>query len=136
MKRLGSLLLALLIVGLSLGGAMGCATGATPARKGYTTISDVTAAATAVMKAFNERYQAGLQTEADRTKVLAGWAEFQSLMHAAEAVAKDPNRTADPLALANDAIANLVFLINSLKTNAEMPPPTLWWLSLPEGAFA
>ena len=137
MKRLGSLFLALLIVGLSLGGAIGCASGATPARKGYTTISDVTAAATAAMKVFNDRYQNGLQTEADRTKVLAGWAEFQSLMHAAEAVAKDPNRTADPLALANDAVTNLVLLINSVSTKSEMKsPPMFWWLSLSEGAVA
>jgi hypothetical protein len=113
MKRI---VLALLVV------LVGCATTATPQRKAYATISDAVAGATAAMGVFNDRYQQGLQTEADRTKVLAGWKEFQSLVHAAEAIAKDPNRTSDPVALVSDGVANLVALIASLKT----PSAALW----------
>lgn len=121
------LMLAVLVTGLSLG----CASGATPARKTYTTISDTVAAGTAAMKVFNERYQAGLQTEADRTKVLAGWASFQSTIHFAEALAKDPNRVSDPVALASDAVAQLLNLIATLKAT-----PSSWLILRFAGGFA
>lgn len=103
---------------------VGCASNATPQRKAYTTIDDTVAAAMAGMKAFNERYQAGLQTEEDRTKVLAGWASFQSSIRFAEALAKDPNRASDPVALATDAVAQLLNLIATLKAK---PSALLFW---------
>ena len=123
-----------LVVGLLL--AFGCASGSTPTRKAYTSISDAVAGVDAAMGAFNDRYQAGLQTEADRTKVLAAYAEFQSLVHAAEAIAKDPNRTSDPVALVSDAAINLAALITSLKatpTSSLWLPPIFYW-PLPGGA--
>ena len=107
--------------------AVGCATHATTARKGFTTISDATAGATAAMKAFNERYQAGLQTEADRTLALQAWATFQTSARAAEAIAKDPNRTADPVAVASDAAAQLIAFIATLaQKKSELPLPFFW----------
>lgn len=109
---------------------MGCATNATPARKAYVSIADTVAAGTAAMQAFNERYQNGLQTEADRTKVLAGWEAFRAQVHFAEALAKDPNRVSDPVSLASDAVAQLLSLIATLKGTPQSGlylPPWAYW---------
>jgi hypothetical protein len=114
-----------IVIGLIF--ALGCATNATTARKGFTTISDATAGATAAMKAFNDRYQAGLQTEADRTLALGAWVAFQGLAHSAEVIAKDPNRTADPVAVASDAAAQLIAFIATLtQKKSELPLPFFW----------
>jgi hypothetical protein len=106
MKQTLALVLAILIVG--------CASNATPMRKIYVTISDATAGATAAMGAFNDRYQNGLQTEADRTKVLAYWADFQATAHAAETLAKDITQQASALTIASDAASKLIALIAAL----------------------
>lgn len=119
---------------LALALALGCASGSTPMRKGYTTISDATAGAKAAMGAFNDRYQAGLQTEADRTLALQAWATFQAAVHVAETIAKDPNRTADPMAVASDAAAKLItFLAALLPKKTEIP---LRWIFEPPLRFA
>jgi hypothetical protein len=98
-------------------------------RKAYTTISDATAAATAVMQAFNERYQAGNQTEADRTLALQAWSAFQATAHVAELIAKDPNRTADPLAVISDAVAKLTTTVAAIvPKKSEMSVP--FWMRL------
>lgn len=125
--------IALLVVVASL---VGCATTATPQRKAYTSIDDTVAAAKAAMQVFNERYQNGLQTEEDRTKVLAAWASFQSTIRFAETLAKDPNRTSDPVAVATDAVGQLLNLIATLKgkpTSGLWLPPIFYW---PAGGFA
>jgi hypothetical protein len=109
--------LALLLATVAL---LGCASGATPMRKTYTTLSDVATAATQAMKAFNDRYQNGLQTEEDRTKVLAGWKLFQDSMHVAESLAKIPGHESNPILVGSDALASLLELIATLKA----PPST------------
>ncbi|MDD5304992.1 MAG: hypothetical protein PHS14_17985, partial [Elusimicrobia bacterium] len=61
-------LVAALVLGLSLGGAIGvplvlttgCASTATPARKSFTAIADAAEAVKTGMQVFNQRYQAGL----------------------------------------------------------------------------
>lgn len=113
-KRLPSALGIAVILALCLPFMFGCASTATPARKVFTTISDATAGATAAMDAFNDRYQAGLQTEADRTKALAYWADFQTAAHVAGLIAKDPARTADPVAVMSDAATRLIQLLAQL----------------------
>ena len=106
---------------------MGCATGATPARKAFVSISDADAAVKAAMGAFNDRYQAGLQTEADRTKVLTGYAVYQTTANAAVTLAKDVTQQANALTVATDAANAVLALIAQL-----IPVKTsgLWFLEV------
>ena len=128
MKKLGPLALVALVFGLSLGGATftsGCASGATPARKAYTTIDDAVTAVQAAMSAFNSRYQSGLQTEADRTKVLGYYADFQTTAALASKLAQDVTQQANALQIASDAAAKILQLIGQLVPST--PPKTTWF---------
>jgi hypothetical protein len=98
---------------LAIALALGCATGSTPARKAYTTLSDVDAAAKATMGVFNTQYQAGQRTEAQRTQVLAAYAKYQKAALLALTVAQDVTQSASALKIANDAVAPLLDLIAS-----------------------
>jgi hypothetical protein len=119
MKRaLRSIALALalvLVAPVAVIATTGCATGATVQRKAFVTLSDVAEGARTGMLAFNSRYQAGLQTEAQRVQVLAAYAKYQKSMLLAESVAKDITQNANALQIANDAVAPLLDLIASLQ---------------------
>lgn len=111
--------LALVVVLLAL--SAGCASTATPARKAYTTLSDVDAAAKATMGVFNTQYQAGQRTEGQRTQVLAAYAKYQKAALLAMTVAQDVTQSANALKIANDAIAPLLDLIASFTPKGATP---------------
>jgi hypothetical protein len=116
-----SFVVALLVV-LSMAACFyGCATTATPARKAYTTLSDVDAAAKATMGVFNTQYQAGQRTEDQRTQVLAAYAKYQKAALLALTVAQDVTQSANALKIANDAIAPLLDLIASFTPKGATP---------------
>ena|ERR1035437_326639 len=102
-----------LVVLIALALSAGCAHLATPARKAYTTLSDVDAAAKATMGVFNTQYQAGQRTEDQRTQVLAAYAKYQKAALLALTVAQDVTQSANALKIANDAVNPLLDLIGS-----------------------
>lgn len=112
-KRLPSALGIAVILALCLPFMLSCATNATPKRAAYTTISDVDAGVKAAMGAFNDRYQAGLQTEGQRTQVLAAYVIYQKAAHVAVSVGQDLGQPANGLQIANDAAGPLLNLIAS-----------------------
>jgi hypothetical protein len=117
--RRGAVGAALLVVLLAI--SAGCASTATPARKAYTTLSDVDAAAKATMGVFNTQYQAGQRTEDQRTQVLAAYAKYQKAALLAATVAQDVTQSASALKIANDAIAPLLDLIASFVPKGATP---------------
>lgn len=108
-------------IALVLAILIGCASGATPARKTYTAIADVESAVLTAMNVFNARYQAGQQTEADRTKALQLYADWQVVGQTAEAMAQQASTQASAL---TTATAGLSALLNGL-TGLGVPPVAL-----------
>ena len=106
---------------------MGCAS-STPARIAYNTIDGAVDGAQAAMKAFNERYQAGLQTEEDRTRALAAYADFQTTARLARQLATDITQKASAITVASDATAALLDLLAKL-----LPKKTAYY---PSGQLA
>ena len=119
--RLPSAIGVAVLLAVTLAYANGCKTTATPARKAYTTISDAVSGAQAAMGAFNDRYQSGLQTEADRTKALAYYADFQALARTAVTLSKDVTQQANALQIASDAAGNLLALLAQLLPASAVP---------------
>jgi hypothetical protein len=103
----------LLVVLFTLAAIVGCA-GMSPQRVAYNTLDDVAVAVNQGMQAFNERYQAGLQTEAQRTQVLAAYATYQKGMAVAISVSKDATQKQNAVTIATDAAAPLLELIAQL----------------------
>jgi hypothetical protein len=107
----------------------GCASGSTPARVAYNSIDGAVSGAQAAMSAFNERYQAGLQTEADRTKALTYYADFQATARLAATLAKDITQQQTALTIASDAAAKLIQLLAQVlpkKAALDVPAPLFW----------
>jgi len=92
----------------------GCATNATAARKGFTTLSNAAEAVKTAMLVFNDRYKAGQQTEEQRTSVLKAYAIYQ---HAALQASVDfeAGNKLNALQMINDAALPLLDLIASFK---------------------
>jgi rhamnose utilization protein RhaD (predicted bifunctional aldolase and dehydrogenase) len=119
--RLPSALGIAVLLAVSLAYANGCKSTATPARKAYTTISDAVSAAQQAMLAFNDRYQSGLATEAQRTKALGYYADFQAVARTAVTLSKDVTQQANALQIASDAASNLLALLAQLLPTAAAP---------------
>jgi len=109
------------LLAVSLAYANACSSTATPARKAYTTIDDAVTAAQQAMKGFNDQYQNGLATEAQRTKALAYYADFQATARMAVTLSKDVTQQASALQIASDAAANLLALLAQLLPPAPAP---------------
>ena len=88
----------------------GCASTATPARKSFTTMSDAAEAVKTGMQIFNQRYQAGLESETHREQVLATYAIYQKAALQAVADMK-AGRSVDALKLINEAALPLLNLL-------------------------
>jgi hypothetical protein len=121
--RLPSAIGVAVLLAVTLAYANGCKTTATPARKAYTTISDAVSGAQAAMGAFNDRYQAGLATEAQRTKALGYYADFQAVARTAVTLSQDVTQQANALQIASDAANNLLALLAQLLPSSS-PVPT------------
>jgi rhamnose utilization protein RhaD (predicted bifunctional aldolase and dehydrogenase) len=119
--RLPSALGIAVLLAVSLAYANGCKSTATPARKAYTTISDAVSAAQQAMLTFNDRYQSGLATEAQRTKALGYYADFQAVARTAVTLSKDVTQQANALQIASDAASNLLALLAQLLPTAAAP---------------
>ena len=112
-------LVAALVLGLSLGGAIGvplvttgCASTATPARRQFTAISDAAEAVRTAMLVFNSQYQSGKATELQRTQVLKTYAIYQKA--ALDGVAAErAGNPVDGLKMVNDAALPLLDLLAS-----------------------
>lgn len=88
---------------------------APPDRIVYNTLDGAVTGVQTAMRAFNDLYQAGKASEADRQKVLDGYAKFQQVALTAAKIAPEataPNANATQVAL--DAASQLVTLIHSL----------------------
>jgi rhamnose utilization protein RhaD (predicted bifunctional aldolase and dehydrogenase) len=119
--RLPSAIGVAVLLAVSLAYANGCSSTATPARKAYTTISDAVSAAQQAMLAFNAQYQAGLATEAQRTKALGYYADFQATARTAVTLSKDVTQQANALQIASDAASNLLALLAQLLPASAVP---------------
>ncbi len=119
--RLPSVLGIAVLLAVSLANANGCKSTATPARKAYTTISDAVSGAQAAMGAFNSQYQLGLATEAQRTKALGYYADFQAVARTAVTLSQDVTQQANALQIASDAANNLLALLAQLLPASPVP---------------
>lgn len=116
MRILRSRIVSLLVVTALLMGvvaASGCKT-TTPARISYNTIDGAVEGVQTAMRAFNSRYQTGLQSEAERTKVLAAYDIFQASARLATVAARDVSQHQKAVTVAIDAAADLILLIDVL----------------------
>jgi outer membrane protein TolC len=118
----------LLALALFLVTAWGCAS-STPARIAYNTIDGAVDAAQGAMKAFNERYQVGLQTEEDRTRALAYYAEFQATARLATQLAKDISQKESAITVASNAATKLIQLLAQLLPKKTEAIPLFWPIS-------
>jgi len=89
---------------------VGCAS-STPARISYNSIDGAVEGVQAAMRAFNDRYQQGLQSEEDRTKALAYYADFQATARLAIQLAKDISQKESALTVASNAATKLIQLL-------------------------
>jgi hypothetical protein len=88
-----------------------------PDRIAYNSIEGAVVGTQAAVKAFNELYQAGKYTDADRLKVRAAYEKFQKAAALAAAVAQaatTPEQSHSALAIINAAGDELLALIRSL----------------------
>lgn len=90
----------------------GCAS--SPEKIAYTSLDAAVTAAQAGMRSFNDIYQAGKATEAQRQQVLAAYAKFQAAVSVAIDIARLSTSTID-MKLVNEAAADLITLIATLK---------------------
>ncbi|MBK8138463.1 MAG: hypothetical protein IPK52_22065 [Chloroflexi bacterium] len=123
MKRLAPLLLVVCVL-------YGCAS-TPPDRRAYATIDSATEAVQTSMRVFNDLYQQGKFTAADRTKVIKAYEDFRAVALAAANVAPtltDEHKSAtDKVSAAAVELIRLVEHFTKPKTGAFYRPEVLAW---------